>query len=134
MRSSIKQKEKLADQLAALKKSSAKEIADLKSRLKGTDAKERALHKAWRAATDRGEKLRQAVRDAETDCANRLRRTRASLDEARLKVEGVTGDADTNALMNHPSVVAALAGKQETRAFRGRRQFPDASASRVEFS
>jgi len=130
----IKQKEKLADQLAALKKSSAKEIADLKSRLKGTDAKERALHKAWRAATDRGEKLRQAVRDAETDCANRLRRMRASLDEARLKVEGVTGDADTNALMNHPSVVAALAGKQETRAFRGRRQFPDASTSRVEIS
>ena len=63
------------------------------------------------------------------DCVNRLRRTKSQMDEACLKAEGAV---DESVLPSEEDVQRLT--KQETRAFRGRRQFPAASASTVEIS
>ena len=121
----IKEKEALQAKL----KDRDKEIADLKYRIERYKKGERALHRAWQKACVRGDKYREAARATEVDCVNRLRRTKSQMDEACLKAEGAV---DESVLPSEEDVQRLTT--QETRAFRGRRQFPAASASTVEIS
>ena len=77
----------------------------------------------------RGDKYREAARATEVDCVNRLRRTKSQMDEACLKAEGAV---DESVLPSEEDIQRITT--QETRAFRGRRQFPAATASTVEIS
>jgi hypothetical protein len=121
----IKEKEALQAKL----KDRDKEIADLKYRIERYKKGERALHRAWQKACVRGDKYREAARATEVDCVNRLRRTKSQMDEACLKAEGAV---DESVLPSEEDVQRLT--KQETRAFRGRRQFPSQTASTVEIS
>ena len=59
---------------------------------------------------------------------NRLRRTKSQMDEACLKAEGAV---DESVLPSEEDVQRLT--KQETRAFRGRRQFPPKSVDAAHF-
>ena len=124
----ISQKKSLKALQAKLKDRD-KEIADLKYRIERYKKGERALHRAWQKACVRGDKYREAARATEVDCVNRLRRTKSQMDEACLKAEGAV---DESVLPSEEDVQRLT--KQETRAFRGRRQFPSQTASTVEIS
>ena len=94
----------------------------MKYRIERYKKGERALHRAWQKACVRGDKYREAARATEVDCVNRLRRTKSQMDEACFKAEGAV---DESVLPSEEDVQRLT--KQETRAFRGRRQFPAAA-------